>query len=233
LRFASHSECQTHNCSSQKSNPSKAFFVGDSTFRFLGYNKNRKSEQARRIPGAILLEPVIRIKEYVLKTLSGLLAPGEPLMFAIPYGGISSDEQKALLPQDRNYLLITDSRILSVKGRYLKDKCGFKAYPRRLVIGASFKHFLNGCNITINFRNEMNEEEDIAVEFQNCGKLEAEAIVEEINAAIHRTSNCPACMQRLTKDYTFCPHCGAALKKLCSRCGKPKPVGADKCPICQ
>jgi hypothetical protein len=185
-----------------------------------------------RIPEAILLEPVIKIKEYVLKTLAGLLAPGEPLLFAIPYGGTQNEEQKAVLPQDRNYLLLTDTRIISVKGRYLKDKSGFKAYPRRLVTGASHKHFLYGCNISINFRNEMSEEEDISVEFQNCGKPEAEAIVEELNAALHRAENCPSCMQRLTRDFTFCPHCGAALKKLCSRCGKPKPPGADKCPIC-
>jgi len=51
LSFDSYSERQTQNCSSQKSNHSKAFFVGDSTLRFLGYNKKQKSEKREEFRG--------------------------------------------------------------------------------------------------------------------------------------------------------------------------------------
>jgi hypothetical protein len=177
------------------------------------------------------MEPVIRVKDYLMKELLKMLAPEEQVQVAMPFGRMQSEQGQAGRAHDVDYLLLTDKRIIHIKGRFFKDRIGFNAYPRRLVTGADAKHFLVGSTIKVLFRNEAKNDEQIEFVFQNCSKPEAEAIVKELTDQIE-TRCCPQCMRKLNQDYTFCPYCRAVLKKLCSKCGKPQEKDWVSCHHC-
>jgi hypothetical protein len=166
------------------------------------------------------VDPIIRIKDYQLKEIKKMLAPDEQLYVAVNHGKPQTTEQgKAWRPDEVDYLLLTDKRIIDIKGRFFRDRIGFNAYPRRLVTGADFRHFLVGCTITVHFRDERDEESEIVIQFQNCGKPESETVVKLLTDQIEMRA-CPKCMRRMKEDHTFCPMCGAPLKRLCPSCGK-------------
>ena len=43
---------------------------------------------------------------------------------------------------------------------------------------------------------------------------------------------CPSCSQIVRPGFTFCPHCGSALRPTCSHCGKGVEIGWANCPQC-
>lgn len=43
---------------------------------------------------------------------------------------------------------------------------------------------------------------------------------------------CPSCHAEVPAKFTFCPHCGAALKPTCPQCGKAVEPGWANCPNC-
>jgi hypothetical protein len=43
---------------------------------------------------------------------------------------------------------------------------------------------------------------------------------------------CPSCRADVPAKFTFCPHCGAALKPTCPQCGKAVEPGWANCPNC-
>ncbi len=43
---------------------------------------------------------------------------------------------------------------------------------------------------------------------------------------------CPSCRAEVPAKFTFCPHCGAALKPTCPQCGKAVEPGWANCPSC-
>ncbi|MFA6447956.1 MAG: zinc ribbon domain-containing protein [bacterium] len=165
------------------------------------------------------MDPIIRIKDYQLKEIMKMLAPDEQLFVAVNHGKPQPEQGKAWRADEVDYLLLTDKRIIDIKGRFFRDRIGFNAYPRRLVTGADFRHFLVGCTITVRFRDERDEESEIEIQFQNCGKPESETMVKLLTDQIELRM-CPKCMRRLKEDHTFCPMCGAPLKRLCPSCGK-------------
>jgi len=177
------------------------------------------------------MEPIIRIRDYQLKELKKLLAPTEELLVAVNFGRPQGEPGKVWRSDELDYLLLTDKRLISIKGRYFRDRIGFMAYPRRLVLGADFRHFLIGCTITVRFKDEQNEDSEIAVQFNNCGKPDAEMIVKILTDQID-LRQCPKCMRPLKDDFTFCPMCGAPLRKLCPGCGKPMRTEDKECSLC-
>jgi len=46
------------------------------------------------------------------------------------------------------------------------------------------------------------------------------------------TPACPSCQKPVEKDFTYCPHCGAALQQVCKACGKPLESAWKACPHC-
>ncbi len=177
------------------------------------------------------MEPMIRIKDYQLKELQKLLAPQEELFLAVNHGKPRGEPGKVWKADELDYLLLTDKRIIDIKGRFFKDRIGFCAYPRRLVAGADFRHFLVGCTVTVKFKNESDEDDEIDVQFSNVAKPDAETIVKLLTDQIEMRL-CPKCMRKLKDDYTFCPLCGASLKRLCPNCGKPIPKENQECHLC-
>jgi hypothetical protein len=177
------------------------------------------------------VEPIIRIKDYQLKELRKMLAPDEELFVAVSHGKKQGEPGRVCRSEEQDYLLVTDKRLIDIKGRFFRDRIGFTAYPRRLVLGADSKHFLYGCTITVRFRDEREEDAEIQVQFQNCGKPEAETVVKLLTDQIEMRV-CPKCMRRLKEDHTFCPMCGASLKKLCPSCGKQIRTEENICHNC-
>lgn len=43
---------------------------------------------------------------------------------------------------------------------------------------------------------------------------------------------CNTCGKDIDGEYDYCPHCGAALKPICKRCGEPIVDGARYCIKC-
>ena len=177
------------------------------------------------------MEPIIRIKDYQLKELRKMLAPDEQLLVAVNHGKRQGEQGKVWRADELDYLLLTDKRIMDIKGRFFRDRIGFAAYPRRFVTGADFRHFLFGCTITVRFRDESKEDSEIQVQFLNCGKPESETIVKLLTDQIEMRV-CPKCMRKLKEDHTFCPMCGAPLKRLCPSCGKQMPAEIEVCHLC-
>ncbi len=177
------------------------------------------------------MEPIIKIKDYQLKELAKMLAPGEELLVAMHHGKPPPEQGAVRRADEHDYLLLTDKRIIDIKGRFFKDRTGFNAYPRRLVTGADYRHFLVGCTIKVLFKDERLEDNEIEVTFNNCGKLETESFVSILIDQMEARM-CPKCMKKLKEDYTFCPNCRAALKKLCPKCGKPADRRTGVCPFC-
>ena len=177
------------------------------------------------------MEPIIRIKEHQLKELKKMLAPDEALLVAATHGKATMEQGRVRRADEQDYLLLTDKRVIDIKGRFFRDRIGFRAHPRRLVTGADYRHYLIGCTITILFRGEREEDAEHKVEFHNCGKADAEAVVRELTEQIEMR-RCPKCTRQLKDDHTFCPMCGAALKRLCPRCGKHIPQEQAACPHC-
>ncbi|HOX28462.1 MAG TPA: zinc ribbon domain-containing protein [bacterium] len=173
---------------------------------------------------------MVRLKEYLLKDIRMMLSKDEQILVAIPYGKVNMEPGVILRSTDQNYLLLTDKRVIDIKGSFFKNKSGFNAYPRRLVTTAEYRHYLMGCTIKICFFNEQ-QNSDVTIEFTNCTKPESEAIVKELTDQVEGR-HCPKCMKKLKEDYTFCPYCRAVLKKLCSKCGKPQQKDATSCPYC-
>jgi len=46
------------------------------------------------------------------------------------------------------------------------------------------------------------------------------------------SKTCPSCQKPVEKDFTFCPHCGAAIQQVCRACGKPTDAAWKVCPLC-
>jgi hypothetical protein len=177
------------------------------------------------------MEPLIRVKDFQLKEIRKMLAPDEQIFVAVNYGRTQVEEGQFVRAFDVDYLLLTDKRLIDIKGRFFKDQTGFCAYPRRLVTVADAKHFHVGSTLTIKFRNDCNQGEEISIAFQNCGKPDAEAIVKELNDQVEMR-RCPNCMRRLEEEFTFCPFCRTPLNRICSRCGKPQQADWSSCPFC-
>jgi RNA polymerase subunit RPABC4/transcription elongation factor Spt4 len=43
---------------------------------------------------------------------------------------------------------------------------------------------------------------------------------------------CPSCHKSVSGGYTYCPHCGAALRTVCPSCSKPVEKDWKACPYC-
>ncbi|HOO56084.1 MAG TPA: zinc ribbon domain-containing protein [bacterium] len=177
------------------------------------------------------MEPIIRISQVWLKDLQKVLAPGEEIQVAIPIGKVDLESGRVPRATDRDYLMLTDKRLIEVKGRYFINKTGCSHYPRRLVTAAESRNFLMGSTLKIAFRDERKENEEVMVEFSNCGKREADAIVEILDRQLYNRF-CPSCRRLLDQDSTFCPNCFTVLKHLCSTCGKKLEPESDTCPHC-
>lgn len=177
------------------------------------------------------MEPLIRLKTEWLDTLSEMLAPEEVLTIAVPCGGQLADDGRYKKAQDYDYVLISDKRIMYVKGKFFIDKSGFKVFPRKLCVGARMKPYLMGCNVLISFTNPANKDEEIILEAKNCRKKDAEAILDELSKE-SKHGKCPACRTVLQKPATFCPKCGRMLKKICQKCGKEICADMTSCPRC-
>lgn len=177
------------------------------------------------------MESLIRLKKEWLDTLSGMLAPGEELIIAVPCGGHNANDERYKKAHDFDYLLITAKRIMYVKGKFFLDKSGFTAFPRKLCSGVTTKPYLMGCNVKISFTNPVKKEEEIILEAKNCRKKDAEAIEEELNRTLS-FGKCPSCRTELQKPSTFCPKCGRVLRKICPTCGKEICADMTTCPRC-
>ncbi|MFH1537998.1 MAG: zinc ribbon domain-containing protein [bacterium] len=171
----------------------------------------------------------MKIKKQVIDRLRALLADDESVEATISFGKFQFRPGAVERPEDRDYLLVTDKRILVVKGEWFKKGEGVSEYQRQSVRGASSKNFLLGCTVTLRVAAGDGEEKELV--FENCGKPEGEAAVKilTVEAGINR---CPMCDRELTGDFTFCPYCNAGLKLLCSNCGKPLQMEWKNCPFC-
>lgn len=178
------------------------------------------------------MEPLVRIKPEPLKALTKMLAPDEKLLVAVPHGKMGMEPGKIQKHHEVDYFLLTDKRIIVVKGKFFKDRSGFSAYPRRLCIDADAKFFLVGCNVKIRLRDERDESGESILEITNLRKPEAGAIARELGKHEVVRRHCPKCSGELDKDYTFCPNCGASLKKICPKCGKTLLKDSISCPLC-
>lgn len=178
------------------------------------------------------MEPVIKIKDEWVKAISAMLAPGESLQIAVPCGGQVEADGRVKKAQDSDYILVTDKRIICVKGMFFIDKSGFSAYPRKLCSGASLRPYLMGCNIKMKFTSPKDDSVEIEVEAKNCKKTDAEIIVEEISRHLGY-GKCPSCTTLLHRPATFCPNCGKMLKKRCRSCGKEISPDVAICPVCK
>jgi len=177
------------------------------------------------------MEPIIEIKDYQMKEIRKMLAPDERMLAAIPCGRVHVEQGRPVHTPEGDYLVLTDKRIIEVKGRFFRDHTGFNAYPRRLATDADVRHYLLGSTLKVLFRNEVKQGEEFELVFLNCDRTAAEAIVHELTNQLE-TRRCPRCMKKLTDDFTFCPYCRAVLKKLCSHCGKPRNQDLLSCPHC-
>lgn len=171
----------------------------------------------------------MKIKKSIMEKLGALLLEDETVEAAISYGKIQFRPGAVERPQDRDYLLVTDRRVMAVKGGWFKDGQGVAEYRRQMVREARAKLFLLGCTVTLRVATDAGGEEELV--FENCGKPEGEAVVKVLSseAVINR---CPMCDRELTGDFSFCPFCNASLKLLCSNCGKPLQMDWKNCPFC-
>lgn len=177
------------------------------------------------------MEPVIKIRDECVRALSTMLAPGEKLLIAVPCGGQGDADGRVKKVQDNDYLLITDKRIICVRGSFFLDRSGFEAYPRKLCAGVSVRPYLMGCNLKMKFCSPRDPDSAVEVEMKNCKKTDAETIADEISKQLG-FGKCPSCTTVLQKPSTFCPNCGKALKKRCRSCGKEILPEAAACPVC-
>lgn len=165
-----------------------------------------------------------------MERLAKMLGPDESVLIGVPHGSKALEVGRVQRPESRDYFLVTDKRIINVDGRYFLDGTGFKAYPRRLVEDVSSKSFSMGCNVSILLVDRKTHNE-LTLDVKNCRKAEGEAIVKALKPK-QEYNRCPRCTGILEKDYTFCPNCGAPLKTICRRCGKPLAQKGVPCPHC-
>ena len=172
----------------------------------------------------------IRMKQRLMDELSVMLSPDERVIVTIPHGNQVLVQGRLQKADSRDYFLLTDKRLIMVKGRYFNDRIGFKAYSRKLCAAAETKHYNVGSNLSVLLQDPKSKRE-ITLEINNCRKAEAEAIVKELTAD-KRRKQCPRCTGILEKEFTYCPNCGASLKNICPRCGKQLPDSNAACPHC-
>lgn len=174
-------------------------------------------------------EPLIKIKPHVLKLLQPAFTPGEEIQIAIPCGNFSYDPNSTPRARDRDYLIITDKRLISVKGAWFENKQGLMSFPRDMVMGVDVNTFLLGCTVTVTLRPMSGAPREL--EFPNCGKPEGEA-VKKMFTEVEAGRRCTGCGRPLRMEFTFCPFCNTSLKRLCHHCGKALEEGWVNCPYC-
>jgi len=172
---------------------------------------------------------MIKLKPDVMNLLLPLLMAGEQVEAAAAYGHASYSPDKKIHLKDRDYLLITDRRLICVKGEWFETRQGVTSYPRGLITNVDVANFLLGCTMTITIKPPNGEPRQLL--FHNCGKLEGDAIK---NMFLHKETDriCPDCGSPLHSEFTFCPFCKTALKRQCSSCGKPMEHDWKVCPFC-
>ena len=172
---------------------------------------------------------MIKLKPNVLEKVQTLLANGEEIQVAIAYGKTSYSPEVRIQPKDRDYLLITNNRLMIIKGHWFETGFGVSSYSRDSVCGVSVASFLIGCTVTINMENAEGTASQLML--TNCGKPEAEAIQKSFSEQ-QDGRRCPACHKSLRADFAFCPFCQATLKHICPACRKPMDKDWVSCPFC-
>ncbi len=165
-----------------------------------------------------------------MEHLGTMLGPDEKVIVAVPHNMQAIETGRLQRPETRDYFLITDKRLIMVKGSYFTDGTGFKAYPRSLIADVSSKSYNIGCNVSVLLVDNKTHNE-LTLEVRNCRKAEGETIMKVLNED-RDYRQCPSCTGILDKDYTFCPNCGAPLKTICRKCGKTISNKGAPCPHC-
>jgi len=179
------------------------------------------------------MEQIIAMKDEWLEKLGKMLAPGELVIFAIPCGMMRTEPGRLHRAHERDYMIVTNRRIISLKGQFFRDGSGFTAYPKKMCDGARLNKFATGTTIRVFLNDGPEGRVGTTLEFPNCKRAHAEIIVEELQKKTEQaTRHCPSCLTVLQRDFTFCPGCGASLKKICPRCGKTLSQAGSNCPYC-
>ncbi len=177
------------------------------------------------------MDPIVKIHKNVLDEIARNLAPGEQVFVAVSYGRADLPAGAAYRPDARDYLIITDIRLLDIKGTFFVSRTGFTSYPRKLIVDAHETSQSSGSTITVQFADPRAPGKIFELVFVNCSKPEAPFIVKELTRR-DGTSRCPACRAAANPSATYCPKCGAPLRRICPGCGKPVAQDAVQCPVC-
>ena len=178
----------------------------------------------------MVLEHLIKVKSRVFQLLQKLFGEGEEAQVVIPCGRMDFDPATPNRPSDRDYLILTNRRLIQAPGAWFQTGKGAMSYPRTMIIDVETATYLLGCTITFHVQ-PMGGGATRAVVFPNCGKPEAEQI-KKMFSEQHAGRRCPGCGRTLQDDFTFCPFCKASLKRLCRNCGRPLQDEWANCPYC-
>lgn len=175
------------------------------------------------------LEPLIRVKQHTLRVISSVLAEDEEIQIAIPCGNLNFEPGTTPRSKDRDYLVITDRRLISIKGAWFDTRQGLISFPRSMIDGVEVVNYLLGCTVTITVQ-PMNGQSSKLV-FANCGKPEGES-VKKMFVEQDEGRRCTGCGRTLRDEFTFCPFCKTSAKSVCRHCGKSLEDGWINCPYC-
>ena len=176
------------------------------------------------------MPPLIKIKSHTLKMMQPIFAPGEQIQVAIPCGRMHFDPGTVIRAKDRDYLIITNKRLVSIRGAWFQSQQGLQSWTRNMILGVDVDEYLLGSTVRIHVQPHKAGDPS-TVEFPNCSKPEAETIQKMFSEqALGR--RCPGCGRPLSEEFTFCPFCKTSLKRLCRNCGKPQQDGWVNCPYC-
>lgn len=179
------------------------------------------------------MEPTIHIKPHVMAELRSILEFGEKVDAAIPCGPVRVKEGQIARAEDRDYCLLTNLRLIHVRGEWFKTKDAAKVVivARKRIASVESKTFLLGATLDFTVVDEKNPFIKTSLVVENCGKTGAESI-SKILTATSATKTCPACGKPLDEQFSFCPYCKFSLKKVCQTCGKAMNDDWIGCPYC-
>lgn len=159
-----------------------------------------------------------------------IFAPDEQVQMVIPCGRMHFDPGTVVRARDRDYLIITNQRLIELKGTWFDNKQGLMSYPRNMVISVDIDNYLLGSTVQVHVQ-PMGGGPARTLSFPNCGKPEAE-MIQKMFTEQTAGRRCPGCGRPLDMQFTFCPFCKTTLKRVCRSCGKPLEDAWANCPYC-
>lgn len=178
------------------------------------------------------MEPIIKVKDYILKEFEKLLVPGECLKAVIPYGGISVGGGEAAQKSSAwDYFILTGTRAINIKRTFFVNRTGVASYPLRYCTNVELTAGAAGCRLTIKFEDKNRPGAAAEINIPSLRKADGEEIVRELTKE-NPIFRCPKCCQTTDDKNTFCVKCGATVRNICPRCGKTLDSAGKQCQLC-